>query len=189
MRKYLYGALAMAAIAAAATAVPAFSADSGSVTLSITAQAPPAPCLTVTPGSVDFGTLPFSTVVNAGPGPSNGNADIAFNNCGTASQNLLGSATDASSPSGSWSLVDPGNFVSSPCPSTNTFWLNVFGFVFAARFLTSTAAPVLGSDGTPWRFPAGATQPSRLTITMPCQGSNGAGATKTLTATFTAVVP
>jgi len=56
MRRYLFGAVVLGAVAMAASAVPALSADSGTVAVSITAQVAPAPCLTVTPGSVDFGT-------------------------------------------------------------------------------------------------------------------------------------
>jgi hypothetical protein len=41
--------------------------------------------------------------------------------------------------------------------------------------------------GPPAVFPAG-DKVFRMVFTMPCQGSNGAGAAKTLTATFTAVV-
>src|SRR5919201_152749 len=102
MRRYLYGALALAAIMTAATAVPAFSASSGTVAVSVTAQAPAAPCLTVAPGNVDFGTLPFSTPTDSGYIPSSAQRDITFTNCGTAGQNLFGQASNATGPSGSW---------------------------------------------------------------------------------------
>jgi hypothetical protein len=187
MRKCLFGVLAIAALAMAATAVPALSADSGTVTLSITARAPAAPCLTVAPGSADFGTLRFSTPVNAGPGPAYGQANIAISNCGTAGQNLLGSATDASGASGTWTLTTEG-VGGSPCPNLNRYWLDVFMFAFPVLFLNGTPTPVLASGGGPAVLAAGTSYPSRMEITMPCEGSNGAGETKTLTATFTAVV-
>jgi hypothetical protein len=186
MRKYLYGALALAAIATAATAVPAFSADSGTVAVSVTAQAPAAPCLTVTPETVDFGTLPFSS---SNTDISQRDADITFNFCGTASgQVLLGSTTPATGPSGSWTPRNDGGNVQ-PCPGPNQFYLTIFGFAngIPALYMTGTPAPVLGAGGDPLSF-AGSIL-TKLIIRMPCKGSNGAGETKTLTTTFTAVVP
>jgi hypothetical protein len=188
MRKHLLVALALAAVAAAATAVPAFTADSGTVTVSITAQAPPAPCLTVTPGSVSFGTLAFSTPVNAGHGVVSGDANVTINSCGTAGENLLGSATNAVSASGTWIVTNSG-IGGSPCPNLDRFFLHIFMFAFPDLALNGTPTPVSASDGTPAVLTAGTSYPSRLTIEMPCQGSNGAGETKTLTVTFTAVVP
>src|SRR5437588_743780 len=53
MLKYLFGALMLAAVAIAASAAPAFTADSGAVVMNITVAAPPAPCLTVSPQAID----------------------------------------------------------------------------------------------------------------------------------------
>lgn len=186
MRKHLVGTLVIAALALAASAAPAFTADNGTVTVSITARAPAAPCLTVTPGAVDFGTLPFSA--NAGSGLSEGEANITANNCGTAGQNLLGSTTNATGPGGSWTPTAYNGTID-PCAALNRFYLSIFGFTTPAMYMTGTAAPVLASlGGPPAVFPAGDAKVFRLTITMPCQGSNGAGETKTLSATFTATV-
>ena len=190
MRKYILVALALAAVATAATAVPAFTASSGSVTVSVTARAPAAPCVTVTPNTVNFGTLPLSTA----PGSASGQANITIGNCGTAGQNLLAAATNASGPSGSWTLFNPApggiGSVGSPCPTTDRFYLSIFMFVIPAMYLGETSAPVLSSvAGPPALLAAGTNYPSQLEITMPCQGSNGPGEAKTLTATFTAVVP
>ena len=187
MRRYIFGALALAAIVTAATAVPAFSAGTGTVAVSITAQAPPAPCLTVSPGSVNFGTLPYST--NNGAGLKEGDTDITVNFCGTATgQNLLGSATPATSSGGSWiPLAYDGTI--HPCPALNQYYVSIFGFTSTALYMADTPAPVLHSlGGTPEVFPAG-DKGFRLSLIMPCQGSNGPGETKSLTATFTAVVP
>jgi hypothetical protein len=185
MRKYLYGALALAAIATAATAVPAFSASSGTVAVSVTAQAPAAPCLTVTPGSVSFGTLPFSTSNTA---ISQGNADLTFDFCGTAMEDLLGSTTPATGPSGFWTPRSDGGAIQ-PCPQLDQFYLSIFGRSgsLPALYMTETPAPVVGLAGGVAGFNPGQLVVP-LTIRMPCQGSNGAGETKTLTATFTAVV-
>jgi hypothetical protein len=190
MRRYLFGALALAAVAMAATAVPALSADSGTVAVSVTAQAPAAPCLTVSPGTVDFGTLPFS---GSNTDITRGEADITFNFCGTAnSQILLGSTTPATGPSGSWTPQNDGGGVQpsvQPCPGPNQFYLAIFdsGTTGPALYMTGTPAPVLGAGGNPLQLTGSIV--TKLAIRMPCKGSNGAGETKSLTATFTAVVP
>ena len=165
--------------------MPAFTADSGTIAVSITAQAPATPCLTVTPGTVDFGTLPFST--NAGAGLSSGDADITVNNCGTAGQNILAATTDATGPGGSWTPLAYNGTID-PCTAQNRFYLDIFGFTVPALYMTGTPAPVLQAAGGPAAvFPPGS-KGFRLSIVMPCQGSNGAGSAKTLTATFTGVV-
>jgi hypothetical protein len=186
VRRSLAAAAVLAVLALAATAVPAFTADNGTITVSITAQAAVAPCVTVSPGTVDFGTLPFST--DDGAGLSQGSSDITVGFCGSASgQNLMGSTTNASSASGAWT-PQPLTTSIDVCPATDRFMLGVFGFTTPQLVLTGTPAPVLGSlGGPPAVFPAG-DKVFRMTFYMPCQGSNGAGETKTLTTTFTAVV-
>jgi hypothetical protein len=178
-------------IALAAGAVPAFTADSGTVTASISVPAPPVPCLTVTPTSLDYGTQPFSTNNGAGLNPIGTNLTVNF--CGTAAgQNLLASTTAATGPSGSWtpSAYNPGV---NPCPSVNVFYLEVYNALAntsppPAIALTSALAPVPASlGGPPEVFPSG-DQLVPVRLTMPCQGSNGAGETKTFTVTFTAAV-
>jgi type 1 fimbria pilin len=185
MRKHLVGTLVAAAVALAACAAPAFTADSGTLTVSITAQAPAAPCLTVTPGNVYFDTRPFSI----SSAISVGAKTITVNNCGTVSQNLLGSATDATGPGGSWT---PRAFGPNPnpCAALNQFYLSIIAFGGPGTYLymTGTAAPVLVSDtGPPAVFPVGDKE-FLMQFTMPCQGSNGAGETKTLSVTLTATV-
>lgn len=186
MRKYFVGAFALALLTAAVTAVPAFTADSGTVAVSVTAQAPAAACITVGPNTVGFGTLPFST--NNGAGMSEGTTDITVHFCGNASsQNLLGSTTPATGTSGSWTPLAYDGTIH-PCPAINQFYLYIFGFTTFSLYMTATPAPVLQSlGGPPAVFPIG-DKVFRLGILMPCQGSNGAGEAKTLTATFTAVV-
>ena len=141
----------------------------------------------MSPGSVNFGTLPFST--NSGAGLSSGESDLTITNCGTAGQNLLGATTDATGPSGSWTPLDFDVVgVIDPCLGPNQFYLSIFGFTTRSLFMTGTPAPVRTSfGGPPAVFPTG-DKVFRLFIHMPCQGSNGAGETKTLSATFTAVV-
>ena len=187
MRKHVVGTLVLVVAAFAASAAPALTADNGTVAVTITAAAPPAPCLTVTPGTVDFGTLPFSS--DNGSGRKESNSDITVTNCGTAGQNLLGSTTNAAGPGGSWTATSyyPSLTVE-PCPAPDRFYLSIFGFTVPALYMTATPAPVLASSGGPPAvFPAG-DKVFRMGLLMPCVGSNGAGETKTLTATFTAVV-
>jgi hypothetical protein len=186
MRKRLLTlTIGLAGMALTATAVPALSADSGSLTVTITAQPPIAPCLTVTPGSVNFGTLPFST--NAGAGLSSGESNITVSNCGTAGQNLLGATSDATSSAGAWTPLAYTGIID-PCTAPNAFYLSLFGFTTTSLYMTGTPAPVRVSLGGPVAvFPVG-DKVFRLTFIMPCQGSNGAGETKALTSTFTAVV-
>jgi hypothetical protein len=193
-KKFLGAIGLMAIIGLVVATAPAFTADSGAVQVSITAQAPAAPCLTVTPGSVDFGTLPFSrdngtglSQINADGTYQAANPEITF--CGTATgQNLLASTTPATSPGGSW-IPQPYDGTSPhPCPGVNQFYFSAF-LPFPALYLTETPAPALQSIGGPPKVFALGTIVTRLSLIMPCQGSNGAGETKTLTATFMAVLP
>jgi hypothetical protein len=189
MRNHVVGTLVLVVVALAASAAPALTADNGTVAVTIKAAAPPAPCLTVTPGAVDFGTLPFSA--DNGAGLKQGNSDITVTNCGTAGQNLLGSTTNAVGPGGSWTATSYfPSLTIEPCPAPDRFYLSVFGFIGSTSLImTNTPAPVLASlGGPPAVFPAG-DKVFRMSLIMPCVGSNGAGETKTLTATFTAVLP
>ena len=165
--------------------MPAFTDQNGTVAVTITAQAAAAPCLTVTPGAVNFGTLPFSTSNNS---MSEGSTEISVGFCGTATgQNLLGSTTPATGAGGSWTpLAYDGTL--HPCPALDQFYLYIFGFTVQSLYMSETPAPVLQSlNGPRAVFPLG-DKVFRFGILMPCHGSNGAGNTKTLTATFTAVV-
>jgi hypothetical protein len=186
MRKHLIATCALAAIALAASAAPALTASDGTVTLTVTAQAPPAPCLTVTPETLDFGTKPFST-----PGGDNSGAVfLTLTNCGTATQHVVAAGTDASGPTGAWALTD---VVSGSICSLGTDKYSVFAlgptsgrdYVRAQLGVTPT---MLAVSGDPYPLVPSGVAPVTLVLTMPCQGSNGAGATKSLSATFTAIV-
>lgn len=176
--------VAASLVVLALCSTPALTADSGTVTVSVIARADAAPCLTVAPGSVGFGTLPFST---SNAALSEGTQDITVSNCGTADQNLLGSTTDATGPGGSWTPRAYNGSIN-PCAARDEFYLYIFGFTNPALYMTGTAAPVLASSGgAPAAFPTG-DKVFRLGLIMPCQGSSGAGETKAITATFTGVV-
>jgi hypothetical protein len=183
LRKLAFAATAASLAVLVGGAVPALSSESGAVAVSVSAEAPAAPCLTVTPASVDFGTRPFS-----GASPSLGRADLTFRNCGTAIENVLGSATDASSPAGTWTLVQRFGGTVSPCPTLDTFNLNITVTGAGGLPFGYTPAPLRDANAQIGAFSPGVSYPGQLDLTMPCQGSNGPGETKTLTATFTAVV-
>jgi hypothetical protein len=184
-RRLLFTIATLVAAGLAAGAVPAFTADTGTISVTVKAQAAVGPCLTVTPGAVNFGPLPFSTSNSA---VSDGNTNITVGFCGTATgQNLLGSTTPATGPSGSWTPLAYDGTIH-PCPALNEFYLYIFEGNTVSLEMIQTPAPVLASHGGPPAvFPTGE-KVFRLGIYMPCQGSSGAGDTKTLTATFTAVV-
>lgn len=95
---------ALAVLGLAAGAVPTFTADTGTVTVSVTAQAPAAPCvqLRYPPGTtVNFGTLPFSPV---GPTLSTGSGDVApvFRSCSTANEQITITGSNISQNGVDW---------------------------------------------------------------------------------------
>jgi hypothetical protein len=188
MRKYIYGALAIAAVTIATTATPAYTSDTGNIAVSVTAQAPPAPCLTMAPGSVDFGTLPFTA---PGPAVSFGQHDVALTNCGTTDEHVVAAGTNASGPSGTWQLIPSADICAT---GVNKYQLDIYGPVGGAGILTyleTTPKPLgrlVGGVFVTYSFPPSVVTNAVFQLAMPCQGSNGAGETKTLTATFTAVV-
>jgi hypothetical protein len=192
MRKYLYGALALTAVAMAATAVPAFTADNGTVAVSVTAAAPAAPCLTFDPGSVDFGTKPFSISGN----PAQGTATLNLTNCGTANENMTIAGTDAFVPGSAWTLEIRDTPYASTCAAgLDKYFLDVTGLeqpdqgpgVYGIQNAVSrTAAMLHASSGTTHVFAPSSQTPLRLILEMPCQGSDGAGGTASLALRFVA---
>jgi hypothetical protein len=176
-------ALAGCAAAGLAGAVPAFTADSGKVTVSITATAPeaPAPCLTVSPSGVDFGSHPFSR-------PDHGEVDertVTVTSCATggASERVSVVGTDPTGPTGTWTLASAQETF---CPAVDRLSLELdrlAGGDQVAQTVTTSAGflPVTWAPDEAKDF--------RLVLVMPCQGSHGAGETRTTEITFTAVVP
>jgi hypothetical protein len=186
--------LALAAVAAAALvagAVPAFTADNGSVTVTITAEAQATPCITVAPTSLDFGTLQFSTagslsrrfIGGAGTSPT-------VTNCGTADQFMTITGSNASGTSGSWTISGEADGTN-PCPTSDRFNLTGHREADANQGIQLTTSPVLvravGGVGPYVQGPS-LSDNFGFTLDMPCQGSNGAGEQKTLAVTFTAAV-
>jgi hypothetical protein len=184
--KHAVALLVLAGAALLASAAPAFTADSGSVTVTVTAEAAQAPCLTLGTTSIDFGTVPFSTPTT----PNGRNQAVGLTNCGAANETVTAVGTDASSTSGTWELVQRSGDMCAGGP--NRYGLVVSWFEQGdADYriytdVTKTAATLRNAQG-PFVFQPNQPIPARLGIAMPCQGSNSAGATKNLSVTFTAV--
>jgi len=170
--------------ATALSALPAFSADNGTVNASVVAGA--APCITISSppnGSpVNFGTLPFST--GNTPARTSGTPDITATNCGTSSETFLAKGTNAtgSGPTpATWSLE---SLPLANCSATlNTYNLMLLGPNNTDTFLDDLANASLGSV----LANSGLTRTPR--IVMPCSGSNGSSQTMTMSFVFTATIP
>src|SRR5438132_10223825 len=94
----------MAATALAAAAMPAFTADNGTITGTVTVLAPPAPCIQLSTTSLDFTAVLFNP-------PQVSHVGIAdpittLTNCSTAVSSFGIAGTDASGPAGPWTLTD-----------------------------------------------------------------------------------
>ena len=190
-KRWLATIAALAAAALVLTAVPAFTADTGTVAVTVTAQAAATPCITVVPTTLDFGTLAFSTagvlsrrfIGGAGVSPT-------VTNCGTADQFMTLATTNATGTSGSWTPTGAADGTN-PCPAVNTFNITGHREADANQGIRLTGSPALvpavGGIG-PYLQGPGVSDNFGFTLNMPCQGSNGAGEQKSLTLTFTAAV-
>jgi hypothetical protein len=170
----------IAAVGAVVAVAPALTAASGTVAVTVVAEAPivPIPCLTVTPDTLDFGTLPLST----GQGPlSSGHRQVDVASCGSSSQMLYVGATDATGTSGTWSLAGAAH----PCPSTSSP-PNRFGLVVGGDNGQQRLAVQLGSP-QPWTS-LGTGLAVDVELDMPCAGSSGIGEPRAFHINFTAVV-
>lgn len=155
----------------AASAVPTFAADNGTVDATVTVASP---CVLVSPGSVDFGTLAFSqtgALVFSGK-------TISITSCGSSSEKLYGRATDAYvGDLKVWSLV----YDHTPC----IYGPNEFNLVFAGGPGVSAYAQT--TDQLLETIPGNGTAATAgLNLAMPCVGSDGIGDTVSFQAVFTA---
>jgi hypothetical protein len=185
MRTKLLCTVGLVAAVIAASAVPAFTADTQSLSLTVTAQPPAAPCVefATPPGTqVDFGTAPFSTP--SVPSQRTGNVAPRFSNCSTATESFLIVGTDATSGGSTWALGE----ITSPCQPLNTLNLvySIDTYGYARIGTTSTTLRNLRTGAT--TFVAGEAHDLGLAITMPCLGSVGGGQTFSLSVTLTAMV-
>ena len=141
--RLLWTIAALATAGLIAGAVPAFTADTGSVTVTVTAQAAATPCITVGPSTLDFGTLPFSTAGSLSTrfiGASGTSPTVT--NCGTAGQNLTMTGSNASSSSGSWTISGAARGTN-PCPAPNGFNLTGHREADANQDIRLSTSPTL----------------------------------------------
>lgn len=182
-------AIGIGVAAFAAAAVPAFTADSGALSLRVVAQEP-TPCIEfATPpgGNVDFGTLTFSRT--GAPSLRVPSAVPRVLNCGLYDQRLFAAGTDATSECATagctpftWTLGDVASSTG-PCPATNLYGLR-YEPGGSGSFSISKGNQPLGGLFSP----AGAGEPLWLVFYAPCRGSQGSGRAFTFTLNVTAVV-
>lgn len=179
MRKYILGAIALAVVVAAATAVPAFTAASGTVTMSITAQPAAEPCIELLdpPGTqINFGTVGFSVPNQLSQ--KLGDVDPRLRNCSSADEAVLIKGDDATAPSAIWQLV-VGSAVG-VCSAPNLYALLAQVFGGSAVWVGKVPGPFIASAAS------GATRDFQLNLVMPCAGSAGAGQTFATSVVLTA---
>lgn len=165
--------LAIATCCFVASAVPVFSADSGTVAASVTAATP---CITVTPASVTFGTAGFSNSSTATVVDSSGT--MSFTNCGSAKQRIYGRGTNATGSGATWTLMTAGS-PANPCTVGPNSYQQATFRGSTEVILTDTNTNLIDLDG-------GANFTVDGRIRMPCAGSSGAGTSMSFSFVYTA---
>jgi hypothetical protein len=160
MRRLHILASALAVGFFAASALPAAGADSGVVGAKVVAAAP---CLTVTPSSIDFGVGAFSGngLVKLTAAPMH-----SVQSCSSTEETVTVRGTNALDSAGTllWTLVT-GN----PCAGgTNRYAVSVQAPVNTVELLLSQNMAV-------GQLPAGDSWAVDAELTMPCAGGAGAG--------------
>ena len=196
MRHRLFCTVAtLAIVALAAAAAPAFTSDNQTLTLNVTAQAPPTPCVTfaTTPGTqVDFGTRAYSRPGNLSL--STGSVRPVFSNCGTADENLLIAGTDAHNVCPTLCLLHTWSLqqTTDTCAGNQTnvyalYWsVDNHGSNVIGTTNTRIYHPDLGPSAVTWV--AGEQHALGLELEMPCQGSDGAGESFAMNVSLTAAI-
>ena len=175
MRRILTLALA-AAIAATASTAKALAASGATVNAKVTVAAP---CLTVSPAALDFGTFRFPTSPTDVSG-GNASQQTILTNCGSGPESVFARATDAHSTTSAaaWQLIAISPWAQGAGPNMYNLALLEFGRPFAFWLTTTDAL---------WGTVAGsATSTISTSITMPRAGSDGAGETMTMQIVYTA---
>lgn len=158
------------------SALPAFGDNTVTVSAKVTVASA---CLTVSPQSIDFGTMPFPTSGTFTPQGGNALQQPTLTNCGVADETVYARGTDAvsSTSTAKWTLIDYSVWASPG--GTNLYTLALLensGFTLS---LTTTNAQ--------WRaLSGGATDTHSVGIQMPRTGSDGAGETMTMQVVYTA---
>jgi hypothetical protein len=165
-----------------AAALPAAGSDSGTFTLrlSVTHAVDAAPCLTVTPQSVDLGGNQFS----APDLPQvSGSSQLTVGSCSSSSETIYAHSDDAVGSDGDhWHLARSQSSDDNPCRlGTDVFhvWLH-----------WESADVGLGLDrsvGVGVRLAPNSTDTVFFYVATPCEGSVGAGQTFQIPIDFTGV--
>jgi hypothetical protein len=163
-------------------AVPAFTADNGTVNVSVTASAPAGPCIEVTGTDVSFGTLPFSSTSQTGF--AYGNVNPRFRNCSTVDEDVAIEGSDATGPAATWALVPGLSNCGGSSPALDEYHLSYFvdggnrqSVTKAKTALLTSAAPAASPD-----------HELVLQLITPCVGSKGAGQTFAASVVLTATL-
>jgi hypothetical protein len=156
----------------AMSSLPAFSADAGTVTATVTVAGP---CITVPTTTIDFKSLGFSGATT----PVAGVETLGYTSCSAAAQKVFARGTDATGTSATWTLAA----FAYPClGGVNKFVLNLY----AGGSLHTTLS---GTDQEIETVAAGLPgSVNMLQLIMPCQGSSGGGQTMSFQVHFTATL-
>jgi hypothetical protein len=171
MRVRLVTVIAVVAVLLAAAA-PALAANSGTVGVTVNGASP---CVTVS-GQFDYGSMNFSSAGSISQSPVTAGPSIT--NCSGTTENYAAHMSNLANGANTWT---PSGAWVNPCPTLNTFNVNVAGFGSGNYNLTSTDQAIGSSSSSTaiiWVS----------VFVMPCAGSSGAGLPMsgqiTLTATF-----
>lgn len=177
------GAMALVGGLGVLGAGPAFGDSTGTVTATVTVQG--VPCVLLGTSNVNYGTLNFSSGTTSVTAVS---PQFSIQNCSTATETLLARGTDAHSTTtaDTWALST--TFVPSTVAPCSSLPLNTFRHV-AAQPISPGIVPLTTTDVFYDSLAAGQTGNATTVITMPCQGSVGAGQTMTTDVIITATVP
>jgi type 1 fimbria pilin len=156
----------------AVSAVPAFGADTGTVNAQVTVASP---CITVSPGQIDFPTAAFGTNV-----AGNSAQQISVTNCSSASERIFARGSDATSTTSGalWSLISS----SFSCPGSN----DLYGLALTRADSGVRTDLQSGIQLIDPAHTAGATVEWGPSISLPCSGSSGAGETMAMQFVFVA---
>lgn len=164
---------AAALTAFAASALPAFGDDSGTVNAQVTVDAP---CITVGPtGGIDFGTLLLETSGRNGV-PNGG---VSFTNCSGQDEKIFVRGTGGSAAS--WNLDSTIDDCTSEALDNYSLLVQEQAQLATWQVIL-TETDRLASSGP---FSAGE-HPVDTFLYMPCTGSSGAGETMSFQIVFTA---
>jgi hypothetical protein len=179
MKRWLIAGLAVVGIVA--STMPAFADGTGRVDAHVTVASP---CITVSPTSVDFGTVPF---VSSNANPLDYiERPFTIATCGMV-ERLLGRGSDATSAGGAavgWALGSSTDI----CPQANVYGA-AFGYHTVPGATSWIPLTTIDSAVLPATSPIGPDPLDfSLGLRMPCVGSDGGGQLMNFSYTFTVLV-